>query len=61
MKLFEALQSGALVVASDVPAIREVVDEDSVWFFKPDEPKSLAETVALALWVRTYNYRRKIV
>lgn len=49
MKLFEALQSGALVVASDVPAIREVVDEDSVWFFRPDDPVSLAETVARAL------------
>jgi hypothetical protein len=49
MKLFEALQSGALVVVSDVPAIREVVDESSVWFFRPDDSVSLAETVARAL------------
>ncbi len=49
MKLFEALQSGALVVASDVPAIREVVGDDAVWFFTPDDPKSLAETVQKAL------------
>lgn len=49
MKLFEALQSGARVVASDVPAIREVVDESAVWFFRPDDPQSLADSVSFAL------------
>lgn len=49
MKLFEALVSGARVVASDVPAIREVVDERAVWFFTPDDPLSLAEAVHRAL------------
>ncbi len=49
MKLFEALQSGARVVVSDVPAIREVVDERAVWFFTPDDPQSLAATVRDAL------------
>lgn len=45
MKLFEALQSGAVVIASDTPAIREVVDEDEVVFFKPDDAHSLAEKI----------------
>lgn len=49
MKLFEALASGALVVVSDVPATREVVNEDSVWFFKPDDPQSLVDTISEAL------------
>lgn len=49
MKLFEALASGARIVASDVPAIREVVDEASVWFFAPDDPQSLAATIREAL------------
>lgn len=49
LKLFAYLASGIPVVASDVPAIREVVDESSVWFFKPDDPKSLAESVVRAL------------
>mgnify|MGYP003385817024 CR=1 FL=1 len=49
MKLFEALASGARVVASDVPAIREVVDEASVWFFTPDDAAALARTIREAL------------
>lgn len=49
MKLFEALQSGARVVVSDVPAIREVVDETVAYFFTPDDPQSLAGTVQKAL------------
>ena len=49
MKLFEALSSGAAVVASDVPAIREVVDERSVWFFTPDDAESLAMVIRFAL------------
>lgn len=49
LKLFAYLASGIPVVASDVPAIREVVDESSVWFFKPDDPKSLAESVVRVL------------
>lgn len=49
LKLFEALASGAAVVASDVPALREVVDESAVWFFTPDDPQSLADAVARAL------------
>ena len=45
MKLFEALQSGAVVIASDTPANREVVDEDDVVFFKPDDAKDLADKI----------------
>lgn len=49
MKLFEALASGSKVVAADVPAIREVVDESAVWFFKPDDAESLAKAITTAL------------
>lgn len=49
MKLFEALASGAAVVASDVPALREVVDEQSVYFFKPDDAADLVRAVQRAL------------
>lgn len=49
MKLFEALQSGARVVVSDVPAIREIVTETEVWFFTPDDPESLVKTIRSAL------------
>jgi len=49
MKLFEALASGSRVVVADVPAIREVVDEQSVWFFEPDDAESLAHVITQAL------------
>jgi glycosyltransferase involved in cell wall biosynthesis len=45
MKLFEALHSGAVVIASDTPAIREVVSKDEVVFFTPDDAQSLAEKI----------------
>lgn len=49
MKLFEALASGTRVVAADVPAIREVVGDREVWFFKPDDAESLAKAITKAL------------
>ncbi len=45
LKLFSYLASGAPSVVSDLPSIREVVSEKEVVFFKPDDPKSLAEGV----------------
>ena len=45
MKLFEYMASGRPIVASDVPALREVLDESSAFFFKPDDEKSLANTI----------------
>lgn len=55
MKLFEALQSGAVVIASDTPAIREVVDDDEVVFFKPDDARSLADKIKDANRDLTYK------
>ena len=49
MKLFEALGSGAEVVVSDVPAIREIAGSGAVWYFAPDDPASLAKAVKAAL------------
>ena len=45
MKLFEALASGARVVASDAPAITQVVTDKEVWFFKADDPDDLVHAV----------------
>lgn len=49
MKLFEALSSGARIVASDVPAIREVVDASVAYLCVPDDPASLVVAVRQAL------------
>jgi glycosyltransferase involved in cell wall biosynthesis len=48
VKLFEYLASGTPIVASDLPSIRDVVSEQEVFFFEPDNPTSLASTVRQA-------------
>ena len=49
VKLFEYMASGVPIVASDLPSIRNVVNESMVWFFKPDDAGSLAATIHDAL------------
>lgn len=44
LKLFEYLASGRPVVATDVPAVREIVgDADCVHLVEPDNPQALAD------------------
>ena len=45
MKLFEYMASGRPIVASDVPSLREILDETNCYFFTPDDPESLAQVV----------------
>lgn len=49
VKLFEYMASGRPVVVSDLPSMREIVDESMVWFFEPDNPQSLADAMHRAL------------
>ncbi|OHA91894.1 MAG: hypothetical protein A3J09_00070 [Candidatus Zambryskibacteria bacterium RIFCSPLOWO2_02_FULL_51_21] len=49
MKLFEYMASGRPIVASDVPSIKEIVDESMVYFFVADNPRSLKSVIEDAL------------
>ncbi len=49
LKLFTYLASGRPVVCSDLPSIREVVDETCVEFCPPDDPEALARAVTKVL------------
>lgn len=43
LKLFEYMASGVPIVASDLPSLREVLNDDNATFFEPNDPKDLAE------------------
>ncbi|HEV8677596.1 MAG TPA: glycosyltransferase family 4 protein [Candidatus Paceibacterota bacterium] len=49
LKLFSYMASGRPIVASDLPSLREVISEESAYFAKPDDPKSLADAIMQAL------------
>lgn len=49
VKLFEYLSSGTPIVASDLPSIRDIVDETEVAFFEPDNPQNLAVAITTTL------------
>ena len=45
LKLFEYMAAGKAIVASDLPSIREILDERIAWLCPPSSPKSLAEAI----------------
>jgi glycosyltransferase involved in cell wall biosynthesis len=45
LKLFEYLQTGKPIIASDLPSVREIVSDDEVVFCKPGSVESLTEAV----------------
>ncbi len=49
MKLFEYMASGTPIVASDIPSIREIVDEECVYFAEPDNPASFGKIITEVL------------
>lgn len=49
IKLYEYLASGCPVVASDLPSLREIIDEQVAVFAEPDDPKSLAGAIRRVL------------
>jgi len=49
LKLFEYMASQRPIIASDLPSIREVLDENTGYFFKPDDISSLVGIIDLVL------------
>lgn len=49
IKLFEYMASGRPIVASNLPSVREVLNEDNVVLFEPDNSRDLTEKVDFLL------------
>lgn len=49
LKLFEYMSSGTSIVASDLPALREIVNEADVCFVEADKSESLAAAIRMLL------------
>ena len=45
LKLFEYMASGKPIVASDLPSLREVLNEDNALLVEPDDPRILARGI----------------
>jgi len=49
MKLFEYMAAERPIIAADTPAVREVVSQQEVFFYAPDDGRDLAATIAYVL------------
>ncbi len=48
LKLFEYMASGKIIVSSDLPSIRQILNKDNSILVEPDDPKALAEGIKKA-------------
>ncbi len=58
LKLFSAIASNVPIVASDVPSIREILDDTTAYLCSPDDPTALAEGITQAIEHREEAQRK---
>lgn len=56
LKLFEYMASGRPIIASDLPALREVLNDKNALFFKPENAADLARAIKMFQSSQTLGY-----
>ena len=56
MKLFEYMASGTPIVASDLPSVREILNEKNAILVQPDSSQALSEGISRALSDREFAH-----
>ena len=49
LKLFSYMTAKRPIIASDIPSLRNVVSDSNVYFFAPDDPRSLKKVIETVL------------
>lgn len=49
LKMFEYMASNRPIIASDLPSIKEILNENNAFFVRPDDPKNLARVIQQVL------------
>ncbi|MBI2610940.1 glycosyltransferase family 4 protein [Candidatus Kaiserbacteria bacterium] len=49
LKLFQYMAAGVSIVASDLPSIREILTDDTAFWFAPDDERALARQIEYVL------------
>lgn len=49
LKLFEYMASDVPIIASDLPSLREILNQNNSWLIEPNNPAALAEKINLIL------------
>lgn len=56
LKLFEYMASGRPIIASDLPALHEILNDKNALFFKPDDAGDLARVIKMLASSQTLGY-----
>ncbi|MDC1205254.1 glycosyltransferase family 4 protein [Candidatus Pacebacteria bacterium] len=56
MKLFGYFASSRPIVASDIPSIREIAGDNTVYYAQPDDPRSFADAITHAIQENNQNH-----
>lgn len=62
MTLLESMYRGKIVLIADIPSVRDYVDEELVFFYKPGDPEDLADKIGYIYQnINNFDFQSKSV